>query len=38
MDFDLESAVEAEEVAIRKAIRPRPLRKLSDEEDSRAIA
>jgi addiction module HigA family antidote len=38
MDFDLESAVEAEETAIREAIRPRPLRTLPNQEDSRAIA
>src|ERR1035438_4265658 len=33
MDYDLESAVDAEETAIRETIRPRPLRKLSDKED-----
>jgi addiction module HigA family antidote len=38
MDFDLESAADAEEAEIRKEIRPRPLRTLPQEEDSRAIA
>jgi plasmid maintenance system antidote protein VapI len=38
MDFDLESAADAEQAAIHEEIHPRPLRTLSEEEDSRAIA
>ena len=36
--FDLESAADAEQAAIHKEVHPRPLRTLSEEEDSRAIA
>jgi addiction module HigA family antidote len=38
MDFDLESAVDAEETAIREAIRPRPVKPLQENAESRAIA
>jgi addiction module HigA family antidote len=38
MDFDLESASDAEESAIRLEIRPRPLVAAPEEEDSQAIA
>ena len=38
MDFDLESAVDAEETAIREAIRPRPVSHLQLNAESRAIA
>jgi addiction module HigA family antidote len=38
MDFDLESAADAEETAIREAIRPRPLNHHQEDKDSRAIA
>ena len=38
MDFDLESAVDAEETAIREAIRPRLVNHLHENAESRAIA
>jgi len=38
MDFDLESAVEAEETAIHEGIRPRPINQRDEETESRAIA
>jgi addiction module HigA family antidote len=38
MDFDLESAVDAEETAIREAIRPRLVNHLQEKAESRAIA
>jgi addiction module HigA family antidote len=38
MDFDLESEADAAQAAIREEIRPRPLRAVSQDEESRAIA
>jgi len=38
MDFDLESASDALEGRLGEEIRPRPLRTLSQDEESRAIA
>jgi addiction module HigA family antidote len=38
MDFDLESAVDAGETAIREAIRPRPVNQSGENAESRAIA
>ena len=38
MDFDLESEADAAQAAIREEIRPRPLRAVSRDEESRAIA
>jgi addiction module HigA family antidote len=38
MDFDLESEIDAAGAAIEREIRPRPLRTLSQDEDSRAVA
>ena len=38
MDYDLESAADAVGLAIRSEIRPRPLRPMPGEEESRAIA
>lgn len=38
MDFDLESAVDAEETAIRETIRPRPVSHRQENAESRAIA
>ncbi len=38
MDFDLESAVDAEETAIREAIRPRLVNHSQENAESRAIA
>ena len=38
MDFDLESEIDAAGAAIEREIRPSPLRTLSQDEDSRAIA
>ena len=38
MDFDLESAVDAEEATIREAIRPRPVNRSQETGASRAIA
>jgi addiction module HigA family antidote len=38
MDFDLESEAEAVQAAIREEIRPRPLKAVSQDEESRAIA
>jgi addiction module HigA family antidote len=38
MDFDLESAADAEETAIRNEIRPRPLTTVPEEEASQAVA
>jgi addiction module HigA family antidote len=38
MDFDLESAVDAEETAIRETIRPRPVNRQQPSSEPRAIA
>jgi antitoxin HigA-1 len=38
MDFDLESAADAEQAAIREEIRPRPLSSRHEARDTRAIA
>ena len=38
MDYDLESAAQAEQVAIREEIRPRPGYQPQTEDDKRAIA
>jgi addiction module HigA family antidote len=38
VDFDLESEADAAGGAIEREIRPRPLRTLSQDEDSRAVA
>ncbi len=38
MDFDLESEAAAAGAAIESEIRPRPLRTVSQDEDSRAVA
>ncbi|MGA2674661.1 MAG: HigA family addiction module antitoxin [Terracidiphilus sp.] len=38
MDFDLESAVDAEETTIHEAIRPRPLNHIRENAESGAIA
>jgi addiction module HigA family antidote len=38
MDFDLESEADAAGAAIEREIRPRPLRNVSPEEESKAVA
>ncbi|MGA2048406.1 MAG: HigA family addiction module antitoxin [Terracidiphilus sp.] len=38
MDFDLESAADAEEASIRDEIRPRPQRNIAEEKGSQAVA
>jgi addiction module HigA family antidote len=38
MDFDLESALEAEETALHETIRPRPVNRSRENDGTRAIA